>query len=137
MRSLEARINLITVAAASKYGPLIDDTERLLLELVESVKQLEPVPKRTLWPSDVVLYLARRQKDRCPACRKPLPDLNTGLHHIDHVVPWILGGDNSPDNLQLLHARCNLVKGHECAPEHLIQYLQGRLLNLRKNHAID
>lgn len=135
MRSLSTRINLVMVGAVSKYGPLIEETEQLLLELITLVRTLDPVPKRTIWPSEVVLYLARRQKGRCPACRKALPALGEGLHHVDHVVPWIRGGDNSPENLQLLHARCNLVKGEECDPDQLIRYLEGRLVNLRQLHA--
>ena len=30
--------------------------------------------------------------------------------HVDHVTPRVAGGTDAPDNLQLLHAECNLRK---------------------------
>jgi hypothetical protein len=31
--------------------------------------------------------------------------------HLDHILPWSLGGTHHPDNLQVSHAACNLKKG--------------------------
>ena len=31
---------------------------------------------------------------------------------IDHIVPGSKGGADTPDNLQLAHARCNKIKGN-------------------------
>lgn len=30
---------------------------------------------------------------------------------VDHITPWSRGGTNHPDNLQLLHRKCNAEKG--------------------------
>lgn len=30
---------------------------------------------------------------------------------VDHIVPWSRGGTNDPNNLQLLHRKCNAEKG--------------------------
>jgi 5-methylcytosine-specific restriction endonuclease McrA len=43
----------------------------------------------------------------CPGCRLPLD----GRFHIDHIIPISKGGTSARQNLQALHARCNLVKG--------------------------
>jgi len=29
---------------------------------------------------------------------------------VDHIVPYAIGGSHEPDNLQLAHLWCNLVK---------------------------
>jgi len=39
--------------------------------------------------------------------------------HIDHIHPVVLGGDNSPDNLALACAPCNLSKGAKTLKEWL------------------
>lgn len=74
--------------------------------------------------------MAARQLGLCPWCRKPLDNpLDGNLTHIDHVQPVGLKGmsesgglrrthyNSRPawrrhgDNLQLLHASCNLDRG--------------------------
>jgi 5-methylcytosine-specific restriction endonuclease McrA len=49
----------------------------------------------------------------CPYCGDPiaLDGFDGDSPSIDHKVPLTDGGDNSPDNLVLVHAKCNLVKG--------------------------
>lgn len=45
------------------------------------------------------------QRAKCAECR-----ITLGPHHVDHIVPLVLGGANSKDNLQLLCPKCNLIK---------------------------
>jgi len=48
----------------------------------------------------------RRQHDRCYWCGEPL-----GRNpHVDHVTPLVQGGTNTPDNLVIACASCNLSK---------------------------
>ncbi len=54
-----------------------------------------------------ILALFDKQNGICLACDKPL-DENS---HVDHWIPLALGGSNGPENLTLLHAKCNLRKG--------------------------
>ena len=44
----------------------------------------------------------------CPECGRPLEP--SQRLHLDHIVPSSLGGPDHPSNLQVLHARCNLLK---------------------------
>ena len=47
------------------------------------------------------------QKGLCACCGQPLGD----DFHMDHVLPFKLGGRNVDGNIQLLRASCNMSKG--------------------------
>jgi 5-methylcytosine-specific restriction endonuclease McrA len=49
-----------------------------------------------------------KQKGRCAYCRS---NLQSGVKHLDHIIPITLGGSNMPSNLQYLCMPCNLKKG--------------------------
>ncbi len=55
--------------------------------------------------------VTRRDRFSCRACgRSPANDPGVVLH-VDHVVPWSLGGETTLENLQTLCERCNIGKG--------------------------
>lgn len=54
-----------------------------------------------------ILFL--RQKGYCPICRNRLPK-ESNKRHLDHIMPLVLGGDNTDYNVQLLCCKCNLQK---------------------------
>lgn len=47
-----------------------------------------------------------RDQHRCQRC-----GTEYGPMHLDHIHPWVKGGANTVDNLQVLCASCNLAKG--------------------------
>lgn len=100
-----------------------------LLRLVVLLREVQPIKRRSVWPIEVILHLAERQGWICPECGSDFR-LNDGSHHIDHVIPWSLGGGNELANIQILHADCNLRKGARADVDDVIRYLQGRILNL-------
>ena len=100
-----------------------------LQNLVDLLYEIQPLRRVKAWPVEVVLYLAARQNSTCPACGDAFA-LHTGEHHVDHVIPWSLGGGNETANIQILHARCNLSKGAQADVDDLIVYLQGRIRNI-------
>jgi HNH endonuclease len=66
--------------------------------------------------------ILKLQKGKCAICRKPLKnDIS-----VDHIVPLSKGGMNWPNNLQVVHRRCNSEKS-DIDP---IEFMQrnGRLL---------
>lgn len=51
--------------------------------------------------------LFKLQKGKCACgCKQSLGD----DYHMDHIMPLVLGGANSDDNIQLLRAVCNMKK---------------------------
>jgi HNH endonuclease len=131
MFSREARITLLSIKASVKYRHAIIETAALLEELIALVKAVDPVPKREIWPARLITHLAQQQNGICPECQKDLPSRDESAPHVDHVVPWVQGGDNGEANLRVLHAQCNLRKGDACNPDDVLRHLQSRLLNLR------
>jgi 5-methylcytosine-specific restriction endonuclease McrA len=70
----------------------------------------------------VIKELRIQQKNRCAYCRVKLGK----TVHIDHILPYALGGSNGRSNLQLTCADCNFSKNRR----HPIDFAQslGRLL---------
>lgn len=64
-----------------------------------------------------------RDNGECQYCWTPLtrhdPQLPTH-YHADHVVPWIRGGSDEPENLKAACKACNLSK-HTATPEEWMQ----------------
>jgi len=70
---------------------------------------------KTLWSA---------QSGRCAVCQAPMLVNRFEAPHariwsqmratIDHIRPLSKGGSDQVGNLQLLHARCNRIKGNAC-----------------------
>lgn len=67
---------------------------------------------------DLSSRLFALQRGKCACCGKPLGN----KYHMDHIVPLVLGGSNTDDNIQLLRAQCNLQK----STKHPIDFMQER-----------
>lgn len=68
--------------------------------------------KRTI-TEKVRLQIFKRDHYSCRKCGKS-PSSHRGITlHLDHVVPFSKGGDNSSGNLQTLCNKCNLGKGND------------------------
>jgi HNH endonuclease/Homing endonuclease associated repeat len=82
-------------------------------------KQDETADVSALLPSFVPrsISLALRYKilsrDRftCTICGRSPGKVQYIELHVDHIIPWSKGGQNSPDNLRVLCFDCNLGKG--------------------------
>lgn len=62
--------------------------------------------------------LFKLQRGKCACCNQPLGN----DFHLDHIMPLVLGGKNTDDNIQLLRATCNLQKH----AKHPIDFMQSR-----------
>lgn len=71
-----------------------------------------PCPARRAWGGRNVQRIRARilARDRCTCqhCGTTLPPAQL---HVDHITPRMMGGADTPDNLQTLCATCNLRKG--------------------------
>lgn len=54
--------------------------------------------------------IARRDGTTCKWCGLPLDPMDRQGVHVDHIVPRSKNGPSTLDNLQLLHAACNMKK---------------------------
>jgi 5-methylcytosine-specific restriction endonuclease McrA len=112
------------------------DTEKRvrdeLKHLIDLLREVQPISRTTAWPIEVIIHIAEQQKWRCPAPECPYDELrlDTQTHHVDHIIPWSMGGGNETANIQIMHATCNLRKGARANVDDVILYLQGRLRNI-------
>lgn len=44
-------------------------------------------------------------------CRLCGGDVERNDVHIDHIIPWSIGGSDDDENLQVTHSKCNIFKG--------------------------
>ena len=49
------------------------------------------------------------QDGRCPLCVRAVP-FKSDKVHVDHIIPRSENGTDDIANLQVVHARCNLIK---------------------------
>ncbi len=62
--------------------------------------------------SDLRQQLAERDGFICALCGQFLPTHMTGQNvHVDHIKPLAKGGQDEVENMRVVHARCNLVRG--------------------------
>ena len=125
-----AKLEAARSRAAVRRVHAASELEDAIRELAKLVHSLDPIKRCVTWSAETVETIAARQDWRCPQCQKLLAPLSARQHHVDHVVPWILGGGNELSNIQILHEWCNLAKGRKCDFDLVIEYLDGRLRNL-------
>jgi 5-methylcytosine-specific restriction endonuclease McrA len=103
-----------------------------LQHLIDLLREVQPIRRTTAWPIEVIMHIAEKQKWRCPApeCPDDVLRLDTQTHHVDHIIPWSMGGGNETANIQILHATCNLRKSDRANTDDVILYLQGRIRNI-------
>lgn len=65
----------------------------------------------------ISVQLMSLQKSKCACCKV---DLRKSGHHLDHIIPLVLGGSNRDSNIQLLCPKCNLSKGSK----HPVEFMQ-------------
>lgn len=88
--------------------PVLADSTKSNIEKRNS-SEVETRRTRTI-PLSIRVKVLARDKFKCVYCGKS-PAMNAGtLLHIDHIVPFSLGGTNTLDNLQTLCEECNLGK---------------------------
>lgn len=67
---------------------------------------------------DIAQKLLILQQGKCAGCQLPLGE----KFHTDHIIPIVMGGSNTDDNIQLLHPYCN----HQKHMKHPIDYMQSK-----------
>lgn len=79
--------------------------------------------KRRSIPLSVKEELFKKQNGLCNACGQPLGNAWNEIH-VDHIIPWVLVGDELQNNYQDLCETCNKCKSSKT------DYIFKNLLNL-------
>ncbi|MBM4891828.1 HNH endonuclease [Vibrio parahaemolyticus] len=70
------------------------------------------------------------QGGKCAICKDPM---SRNSFDVDHKIPYSKAGGSEKSNLQLTHASCNRSRGNDCDRRSVIENLEDRIMNLRKN----
>ena len=99
------------ILVEEKGQPIIESTVK---RSTEKRFSSESWAKRTRTiPLSIRVRVLARDKFKCVYCGKS-PAINSGtLLHIDHIIPFSVGGTNAIDNLQTLCEECNLGKSNK------------------------
>ena len=83
-------------------------------------EELEKINRRRNINYNTRYAILERAGFKCQCCGiKPLKDNNVILH-IDHIIPYSLGGSDEVDNLQVLCNKCNTSKQNRFIVNHNI-----------------
>ena len=87
----------------------------------ESVKEINR--RRNI--KDTTRYsVLERAGFKCQCCGiKPLKN-NDVILHIDHIIPYSLGGSDNIDNLQVLCDKCNISKRNKFIINHNVNWVE-------------
>lgn len=95
-----------------------DKNDNSDLEIPNNIKKLTENPKtpsnKHITPRNINTTLRfkvlKRDNFKCCSCgASPAKNPNVELH-VDHIIPWVKGGETTLDNLQTLCSTCNLGK---------------------------
>jgi hypothetical protein len=75
-------------------------------------KNARSTEKRPWIPLAVQRFVHERDGENCAYC-----GTTEGPFHLDHVTPWAIGGDHTPENLTVCCAQCNWSKGSKTLSE--------------------
>ena len=127
-----SNINSDLLSKVEKYK---DDNETVI-EFIENAI-LKSLPKEVLTQEELKEINRRRNiKDttrysvleragfKCQCCGiKPLKN-NDVILHIDHIIPYSLGGSDNIDNLQVLCDKCNISKRNKFIINHNVNWVE-------------
>jgi hypothetical protein len=53
---------------AAQHRSVVDENAALLEDLVAIVRELHPIGRQTIWPAELIGYIAQRQNWKCTHC---------------------------------------------------------------------
>lgn len=80
--------------------------------LTEWQAEVRKKEKRPWIPIAVQRHIFERDGNACKYCGD-----TDGPFHIDHIVPWAIGGGHDPENLTIACSSCNWSKGSKTLAE--------------------
>ncbi len=96
----------IIIAKAFRYD-LSEEEAKQMSKWLEA--HFRKSSKRISIPLSVKIDLYNKQTGKCAVCGEPLGN-NWSKIHVDHIIPWMLVGDELDNNYQDLCDTCNECK---------------------------
>jgi 5-methylcytosine-specific restriction endonuclease McrA len=90
------------------------------------------LPRRRRVASSLVAEMLEFQCGICPLCDQVIDRSTLGAFHVDHVIPFVMGGGYERKNLQVTHPACNIEKGDFVDLYDLVPYLESKAEELRE-----
>jgi hypothetical protein len=90
---------------------ILPDSPEIEPEIKNSLIECNPHKTKRNISWRLRFIILKRDHFKCQKCgRNPSTDPRVQLH-VDHIMPWIKGGETVPENLETLCLECNLGKG--------------------------
>jgi hypothetical protein len=82
--------------------------QKKIIDKVDEIikNEIDKLPR--LFTKTQIEEQKQKQNHMCPVCNKEIK--STDEYHGDHILPWSLGGETVPENLQVLHKKCHQIK---------------------------
>lgn len=106
----------------SEYDSKLDDSDATQMT-AWIFAHLKKKPTRKALTNDLKIKLYNIQKGKCNICGCALGNDYSNIH-VDHIIPWVLVGDELENNYQDLCKDCNLRKNKQ------IDYYYKKLVKL-------
>ena len=106
------RLTTVKVIIKNEFNyELTDNDSNIMLSWFDA--NLRKMNRRKPIPQEVKEKLYNKQHGLCVSCGEPLGK-DWSKIHVDHIIPWILVGDELEDNYQDLCDTCNECKSSKC-----------------------
>ena len=108
LRQSHDNIETTKIIIKKEFNYDLDEEEALIIHkwlLTYFKKSLS----RKKFSQEIKNSLYEKQNGKCPICGECLGDEWSKIH-VDHIIPWVLVGDELDDNYQLLCDICNQCK---------------------------
>lgn len=114
-KALAAFVDRVSADPDQSISPAPNAAESLLTSKSADARSPDQGPRDV--PLALRYFILKRDRFRCVTCGRS-PATHPSLHlHVDHILPWVLGGRTIADNLRALCSDCNLGKGASHASE--------------------
>ena len=114
--------SMVSTIILKECGYALDDDENDYMNtLFDAYRRKKNVRKNI--PIEVKKKLCQEQCNRCSSCGQLLGN-DWSKIHVDHIVPWVLVGDELPNNYQVLCETCNECKNSK------IDFIFKKMINL-------
>lgn len=122
LRQTSDHKSMVYTIIENECGYDLDNEELDFLNILFSAYRKKQNVRKSI-PFEVKRKLFQAQGGCCPSCGQQLGS-DWSKIHVDHIIPWVLVGDELPNNYQALCETCNECKSSKT------DFIFKRMINL-------